>query len=150
MSNTLSNTPDIDPQTGYADTDEANASVAQAAKELREAAGERIHGAVHNAEEKFRETLHKAKEKSSELRERATESARHLREVAEEKATGLCEQATVHAKQLRENACEQWDDTRVKAKEIHVTAEDYIRQNPTQCVLGAVGIGFLIGLLVRR
>lgn len=150
MSNTLSTTPGIDPQAGSADPGQPNASVAQAAKELREAAGERIHGAIHQAEEKFRDGLDKAREKSAELRGRAGESARQLREVAGEKASELREQANVHAKQLRETACEQWDETRVKAKEIHVTAEDYIRQNPTQCVLGAIGIGFLIGLLVRR
>ena len=38
----------------------------------------------------------------------------------------------------------------MKAKELHVTAEDYIRQNPTKCVLSALGLGFLIGLIVRR
>ena len=31
-----------------------------------------------------------------------------------------------------------------------VAAEDYIRQNPTKCVLGALGLGVLIGLIVRR
>ena len=150
MSNTFSSTPDVDPQSGSTDPDRPNASVAQAAKELREAAGERLHGAVHQAEEKFRESLHKAKEKSSELRGRAGESARQLCEAAEEKANELRQQAQVHAKQLHQTACEQWDETRVKAREIQVTAEDYIRQNPAKCVLSAVGIGFLIGLLVRR
>jgi ElaB/YqjD/DUF883 family membrane-anchored ribosome-binding protein len=38
----------------------------------------------------------------------------------------------------------------VKAKELQVTAEDYIRQNPTKCVISALGLGFLIGLIVRR
>jgi len=143
MSNTISKTTDTDPEAGHA-------SVAQAAKELREAAEGKVHSALHSAEEKFRGTLEKAKEKSCEIKERATESARHFQEVATEKASALKENATVQAKQLRETACEQWDETRVKAKEIHVTAEDYIRQNPTKCVLGALGAGFLIGLLVRR
>ncbi|MFU8892913.1 MAG: DUF883 family protein [Luteolibacter sp.] len=128
MSNTISKTKDIEPETGFTPAAPGHTSVAQAAKELREAAEEKITTAVHHAEEKFRDTLGKAKVKSDELRERAGESARHLRETA----------------------CEQWDETRVKAKEIHVTAEDYIRQNPTKCVLGALGVGFLIGLLVRR
>jgi len=147
MSNTISNPNELDPKTGFTSAD---SSVAQAAKELRDAASEKIHDAVHTAEDKLRDTLHKAKEKSSVLKSRATESAQHLREVAEEKAAELKKNATVHAKQLRETACEQWDETCVKAKEIHVTAEDYIRQNPTKCVLGALGAGFLIGLLVRR
>jgi len=139
MSNPLSKTADIDPDTGFTPADANQTSVAKAAKELRGA-----------AEEKFRDTLHKAKEKSSEMKERAGESARHLREAATEKACAITESATAQAKHLRESASEQWDETRVKAKEIQITAEEYIRQNPTQCVLGALGVGFLIGLLVRR
>lgn len=150
MSNPLSNTADIDPEAGFTSDDAGHSSVTQAAKELRDAAEGKINEAVHTAEEKFRDTLHKAKEKSSELKGRATESARHFRETATEKASALKENATTQAKQLRETACEQWDETRVKAKEIHITTEDYIRQNPSKCVLGALGAGFLIGLLVRR
>lgn len=135
------NTPDtIDPQTGFTPThDGDDASVAQAARDLR-----------HAAEEKVRDALHLAREKSSVIKERATESAKHLYETAGEKASALKESATTHAKHLRENAAEQWDHTRDKAKEIQVSAEDYIRQNPTKCVLSALGVGFLIGLLVRR
>jgi len=150
MSKTISNSIDIDPETGLTPAEAGQPSVAKAAKELREAAGEKISAAVHTAEDKFRDTLEKAKVKSGELKERATESARHLRDAAEEKAAILKENASTQAKHLRETACEQWDETRVKAKEFHVTAEDYIRQNPTKCVLGALGAGFLIGLLVRR
>jgi len=150
MSNSLPNTAATEPDTGFTPADAEKPPVAKAAKELRGAAEEKIHEAVHTAEEKFRDTLHKAKEKSSELKDRASESARHLRETATEKAGALKQNATVQARQLRESACEQWDETRVKAREIHVTAEDYIRQNPTKCVLGALGAGFLIGLLVRR
>ena len=58
--------------------------------------------------------------------------------------------AAERAQHLKETANEQWQDTRVKARELHVTAEDYIRQNPTKCVLSALGLGFLIGLIVRR
>lgn len=150
MSNKVSNAASIDPETGFTPEEGGHPSVTDAAKELREAAEGKINEAVHTAEEKFRDTLHKAKEKSSELKDRATESARHFRETASEKACVIKENATVQAKQLCETASEQWDETRVKAKEIHVTAEDYIRQNPSKCVLGALGAGFLIGLLVRR
>ncbi len=78
------------------------------------------------------------------------ESAQHFRDAATEKATALKSAAAERAQHLKESATEQWQDTRVKAKELHVTAEDYIRQNPTKCVLSALGAGFLIGLIVRR
>lgn len=135
MSNPISEPTANDPATSHSPYE----SVSQAARELREAASGKVHDAVH-----------KAKDKSSEIKDRATESARHLCESASEKAHTLKENATVQAKHLQATASEQWDGTRVKAKEIHITAEDYIRQHPTKCVLGALGIGFLVGLLVRR
>jgi ElaB/YqjD/DUF883 family membrane-anchored ribosome-binding protein len=124
MSNSFAtpNNPDSEAESAH------TPSIAQAANDLRAAAGE-----------KAKELVHSAETKASVLKERAVESAQHFRENATEKATALKSAAT-----------EQWQDTRVKAKELHVTTEDYIRQNPTKCVLSALGVGFLIGLIVRR
>lgn len=133
----MSNHTSTDPDTGHATA--ADPSISQAARELRDAAEGKVSHALHSAEGKVREAIHVAKEKSTEIKDRASASAKQLRDTA-----------GTQAKQIRENATEQWDHTRVKAKEIHVTAEDYIRQNPTKCVLSALGAGFLIGLLVRR
>lgn len=98
-------------------------SVSDAVSELRHAAGD--FAAATGAE-------------ASRIKERAVETASSLKATATDK---------VH--QARDIAQQQWEETRVKAKEIHVTAEDYIRQNPTKAVLGALGVGFLIGLIVR-
>jgi ElaB/YqjD/DUF883 family membrane-anchored ribosome-binding protein len=92
----------------------------------------------------------RAVESAQHLRENATERASQFKNTAAEKATALKSAATDKAHHLKETASEQWQDTRVKAKELHITAEDYIRQNPTKCVLSALGAGFLIGLIVRR
>jgi ElaB/YqjD/DUF883 family membrane-anchored ribosome-binding protein len=89
-------------------------------------------------------------ESAQHFRESATERAAQFKAVATEKASAFKSAATDTAGHLKESACEQWQDTRIKAKEVHVTAEEYVRQNPTQCVLGALGLGFLIGLIVRR
>jgi ElaB/YqjD/DUF883 family membrane-anchored ribosome-binding protein len=124
MTTPFSSSPDLEPETGFV----PSPSLGKAANELRSAASE-----------KARELVHTAESKAAVLKERALESAQQFRETANQKATALKSCAT-----------EQWDDTRVKAKELHVTAEDYIRQNPTKCVLSALGIGFLIGLIVRR
>jgi ElaB/YqjD/DUF883 family membrane-anchored ribosome-binding protein len=43
-----------------------------------------------------------------------------------------------------------WEETRVKAREAHADLESYIRANPTKSILIAAGIGFLVGLVVRR
>jgi ElaB/YqjD/DUF883 family membrane-anchored ribosome-binding protein len=124
MSNPFSTPSSLDPEAGFTQTP----SIGQAANDLRAAAGE-----------KAREFVHTAESKAALLKERAVESAQQFRETATQKATAL-----------KTSATEQWDDTRVRAKELHVTAEDYIRQNPTKCVLSALGLGFLIGLIVRR
>lgn len=135
MSNPFSSTEGLNPEASAC----TMPSISQAANDLRAAAGE-----------KAREFVHTAESKAANLKERAVESAQHFRESATEKAGALKAAAAERAQYIKETASEQWDDTRVKAKELQVTAEDYIRQNPTKCVLSALGLGFLIGLIVRR
>ena len=125
-------------------------SVSQAASNLRAAAVGKAH-----------EIAHRVSTQASALKERAIESAHHFREVASEKVgqlkataaetAGAIKHTTAdRAHRLQETAAEQWRDTRVVTKEVRITAEDYICQNPTKCVVGAFGFGMLIGLLVRR
>jgi ElaB/YqjD/DUF883 family membrane-anchored ribosome-binding protein len=135
MSNPFSTPSSLDPEAGFTQTP----SIGQAANDLRAAAGE-----------KAREFVQTAESKAAVLKERAVESAQHFRDAATEKASAFKASAAERAQHLKESATEQWEDTRVKAKELHVTAEDYIRQNPTKCVISALGLGFLIGLIVRR
>jgi ElaB/YqjD/DUF883 family membrane-anchored ribosome-binding protein len=85
-----------------------------------------------------------------DLREAAGLKAREFVHAAEHKAAELKERANTTAQQFKHAATDQWQDTRVKARELHVTAEDYIRQNPTKCVASALALGFLIGLITRR
>ena len=138
MSNPFSTPDNLDPEAGFTQA-APNPSVSQAANDLRQAAGE-----------KAREFVSTAETKAHEFKERAIESAQQFRSTAVEKANALKAVASDKAHHLRESATDQWQDTRVKARELHVTAEDYIRQNPTKCVLSALGVGFLIGLIVRR
>lgn len=135
MSNPFSTPSSLDPEAGFTPAP----SISQAANDLRTAAGE-----------KAREFVHTAESKASVIKERAVESAQQFRDTASEKAAALKSAAAEKAAHFKESATEQWQDTRVKAKELQVTAEDYIRQNPTKCVISALGLGFLIGLIVRR
>jgi ElaB/YqjD/DUF883 family membrane-anchored ribosome-binding protein len=146
MSNPFSTSNSLDPEAGFTQTP----SVAQAANDLRAAAGEKARDFAHTAEEKAAILKERAVESAQHFRESATERAAQFKAVATEKASAFKSAATDTAGHLKESACEQWQDTRIKAKEVHVTAEEYVRQNPTQCVLGALGLGFLIGLIVRR
>lgn len=117
-------TDKLDPEAGFTNTP----TVSEAANDLRTAAGE----------------------KAKEIKQVAEAKASKLREVATAKAGAFKEAATKQADQFKQTATEQWESTRVRAKEFHGTAEDYIRENPTKCVLGALGIGFLAGLIMRR
>jgi ElaB/YqjD/DUF883 family membrane-anchored ribosome-binding protein len=135
MSNPFSTPDSLDPEAGFTQTP----SISQAANDLRAAAGE-----------KARELVNSAEAKAAALKEKAVESAQQFRETAAEKASTFKTAAAEKAQYFKETATDQWQDTRVKAKELHVTAEDYIRQNPTKCVISALGLGFLVGLIVRR
>ena len=110
-------------------------SVFTAASDLRHAAGD--FAAATGAE-------------AAKIKERAAEAAQFIKANATEKTDHYKAVATEKAQHAKEIAQHQWEETRVKAKEIHVTAEDYIRQNPTKAVLGALGIGFLIGIIARN
>ncbi|MES2660884.1 MAG: hypothetical protein V4689_19820 [Verrucomicrobiota bacterium] len=146
MSNPFSTPNSLDPEAGFTQTP----SVSQAANDLRAAAGEKAREFVHTAEEKASVLKDRAIESAQQFRDTAAERATQFKAAATEKASAFKAAATDKALHFKETASEQWQDTRVKAKEIHVTAEDYIRQNPTKCVLSALGVGFLVGLIVRR
>jgi ElaB/YqjD/DUF883 family membrane-anchored ribosome-binding protein len=136
----------LDPPSDFA----THPSVSQAANDLRVAAGE-----------KAKEVAQSISSQASTIKDRAVESAQHFRDIASEKAAALRKAASEksetfrvaaseQAHRLQETATEQWATTCERGKDLQITAEDYIRQNPTKCVLGALGLGVLIGLMIRR
>ena len=145
------------PFSNTADIDSDAPSVSSAASDLRHAAGEFAKNTEAQAvrlKDRAVETAQALKasatEKAGQYKAVATEKAEHYKTVATEKAEHYKAVATEKVQHAKETAQQQWDETRVRAKEIQVTAEDYIRQNPTKAVLGALGVGFLVGLITRR
>lgn len=53
-----------------------------------------------------------------------------------------------YTEQARRQVNEGWDVTCSKAKELHKAGEAYVKENPTGSVLGALGVGVLVGLLL--
>ena len=51
---------------------------------------------------------------------------------------------------IKAAAAEKLTQGKEKAKQLHVTSEDYIREHPTKCVLAALGAGIALGLIIRR
>ncbi len=85
-----------------------------------------------------------------DLRSAAESKARELRAAAEAKASELRGKAEVKATELRGKAEEAYGDARAKVQHLREDGEHYVRQNPSQAVLAALGIGFVLGLVFRR
>lgn len=51
---------------------------------------------------------------------------------------------------IKAAASEKIREGKEKVSKAHHTAEDYIKENPTKCVLGALGLGVVLGLIIRR
>jgi ElaB/YqjD/DUF883 family membrane-anchored ribosome-binding protein len=65
-------------------------------------------------------------------------------------ATEMRGAATEVARELKERAgalAGQWRD---KARQVQKEVEHYVREHPTKSVLAAVGVGFVLGLMLRR
>ncbi|MDB4373750.1 hypothetical protein N9115_01845 [bacterium] len=125
-------------------------SAKAAADDLRAAAGGSEVKKTSPTEEKARQLKEAAVEKATQFRDFAGEKASTLKEAASERANHFRESAEETALHLRGAAGEQWQDTRVKARELHASMEDSVRTNPTKAILIAAGVGFLAGLIIRR
>ncbi|MGJ8694750.1 MAG: DUF883 family protein [Verrucomicrobiaceae bacterium] len=137
---------DTDPSTPFSEVPAAKA----AANDLRAAAGGGATKTISPTEEKARQLKEAAVEKATKLRDFAGEKATQIREVAGDRANHFKDTAEEAAIQFKGVASEQWQDTRIKARELHVSMEDSVRANPTKAVLIAAGVGFLAGLIIRR
>ena len=80
---------------------------------------------------------------AGDLKEAASAKVENIRQVAGQKADELRGAAQGKAQELRGAAESAWSDARSKG-------EAYVRDNPTKAVLIALGLGLLLGLLLRR
>lgn len=129
----------------FSDTPDASS----AADDLRAAAeGNPPQGRPSRTEEQALALKQAAARKAGRLREFSGDQTEDASDSAE--TDPVREGAAETASHLREVASDQWEETRVKARQLHLSMEDYIRENPTKSVLTAVGAGFVLGLLIRR
>lgn len=87
---------------------------------------------------------------AEELRAAAGAKAQQLKQAAEARAGHFRDVAETKADEIRGFAETSWDDARHRANDWKTEGERYIRQNPGQSVLAALGVGFVLGLLLRR
>ena len=84
------------------------------------------------------------------IREDITTLSKLLREIGEEKAGEKRDAALAEAAELLEKSRSTIDEGRLKASAAKTSVEDYIREQPVQSALIALGIGFLVGMISRR
>lgn len=96
-----------------------------------------------------------ASEQYEKVRRAAQEQMEHVREYADQARVQLNESWDKARVQINEGwdkarvqVNEGWDKTRAAAKEYHKTGEEFVKENPTGSVLGALGIGVIIGLIL--
>lgn len=53
-----------------------------------------------------------------------------------------------YTEDMRQQLNEGWDVTCNRARDIHKASEEYVKENPTGSMLGALGVGVIIGLLL--
>ena len=85
-----------------------------------------------------------ASEQYEKIRRAASEQMEHVREYADHARAQINEGWDKARVQVNEG----WDVTCSKAKELHKAGEEYVKENPTGSMLGALGVGVLIGLLL--
>ncbi|MBQ9829491.1 MAG: hypothetical protein IJO38_04050 [Akkermansia sp.] len=96
-----------------------------------------------------------ASEQYEKIRRAASEQMEHVREYADHARAQINEgwdKARVQVNEgwdkARVQMNEGWDKTCSAAKEYHKAGEAYVKENPTGSILGALGIGVLVGLLL--
>lgn len=91
----------------------------------------------------LRQTAQNVKDSVSETAGQVRERAAAMFETGKEKAQQYLQQG-------RESASEYLHEGADKAKEFEQQVEQYIRQKPIQSVLMAVGVGVVLGALLKR
>ena len=118
--------PQLPPQSGTAHDpfQAAKASAMRAAEELR----------------------HAATQKAQDLRHAAETQASHLKASAEEKVDAF----RAHAADAREYADQAIHQAQDQYAQLRDQAEQFAREKPMQALLTAFGVGFLVGIILKR
>ena len=90
------------------------------------------------------------KDAAGDLKEAAKTNVEDFRQAAGQKADALREAAQSKAQELRGTAESAWSDASSQAKSWQAEGEAFVRDNPSKAVLIALGVGLLLGSLLRK
>jgi ElaB/YqjD/DUF883 family membrane-anchored ribosome-binding protein len=81
----------------------------------------------------------------------AAENKLESDEVHVQRAAEALESATAKvAKDYRDKADQSWDETKTRVRTWQQEGEEYVRKNPMKAIFTALGIGFVLGLMIRH
>lgn len=87
---------------------------------------------------------------AEELRTAAAAKAQEFRQAAEQRAQQFKHTAEEAGDHFREYADKAWTETRAATKDFTAEAEKFAREKPLQALLAAFGVGFLVGVILKR
>jgi ElaB/YqjD/DUF883 family membrane-anchored ribosome-binding protein len=87
---------------------------------------------------------------ADDLRNAAAAKAQEFRQAAEQRAQQLKQSASQATDQVREYADKAWSETRAHTKDLAAEAEKFAREKPLQALLAAFGVGFMVGVILKR
>ena len=81
----------------------------------------------------------------------AAENELESDEARVQRAAEALESAAANVTEDYRNKAEQtWDEAKVRVRTWQNEGEEYVRENPMKAVFTALGIGFLLGLMIRH
>jgi ElaB/YqjD/DUF883 family membrane-anchored ribosome-binding protein len=80
----------------------------------------------------------------------AAENKLESDEAQTQRAEALESANTRVAEDYRDKADESWDETKVRVRTWQDEGEEYVRENSMKAVFTALGIGFVLGLMIRH
>ena len=81
----------------------------------------------------------------------AAENKVESNQAQAQRAADALESATAKvAEDYRDKAEQSWGETKKRVRTWQEDGEDYVRENPMKAVFAALGIGLVLGLMVRH
>lgn len=107
-------------------------------------------GSAASASAKAQELSRTAAEKSQELRKAAVREQALREKMRRLESVGRELDRLPAGETLANLSDANWEEIKEQLDKLHSEAESYIRDNPTKSVLTAAGVGFVLGLLMKR
>ena len=105
------------------------------------------HQNPEDATESGRDHLRAA---AGDIKEAVSAKVEDIRQAAADKTDEIREAAQGKVQELSGAVESAWSDARSQAKTWQAQGETYIRDNPTKAVFIVLGVGFVLGLLLRK